>query len=835
MRSHEFKYTRIVVIAAFAVTFPSPNLAQIVPDTTLGIENTQTLDQNNNVLIEGGARRGGNLFHSFENFSIPTNGEASFNNDLLVERIFGRVTGGSISEIDGLIRLNGNADLFLLNPAGFAFGSNSSFELLGSFIAATAQEVTFSDGNSYSIEVETPSLLSSSIPLGLGFNTHQPITITDVGHTLEGSLFLVPSEQFPAVGLSSPDSGSIAFIGGAINLEGGIVRSPSHIELAAIQSGSVYLTERPEGWSFRYEEGSKFGDINLSRFSFIDGRGFDGALINLQGRNISLTDSSVIYSSRITEVPLNTGIRVVSESLYLDGEIPSQPITFPGGRPALTAAPYVPSLLLVDNFGSGHPGSIEVQSQNVSLTNGSTLTTRSFSYGFPGNISVNANQLDIIGYNSASEGINSSIAANNFGGASGLNLEGNNITLQVNELNILNGGLLGANTFSAGDGGIIVIDSNNILVSGSTENYLFPSQISSSTFQFTPERDLGNAGSISINANSLRVIDGGTLGSSTNNTGNAGDVNIEADYIEVGGGFNGFNNGFSSIGSRALALSPDLQFLFFDSGIQTGRAGTVNFKGERLVSRGGGTIAVDNIGEGAGGNLNIDVENIDLSNSTVSSAVAEDTGGNLNITSSSLFLQDSIVTASAGGLGNGGNIEIATGVLGLVNASRISANAEGGDGGKVTIFTNGLFQDSISSITATSAAGPQFDGTVNIQTPESGLNAATPDSPTFQTPQANPVCGIQVASGRNEFVVTGRGGLPLSPDSLPISYSGWREDEFEEAGRSTPTGPSSTIVEAQGFSFNPDGSVSLVAVPDNFSPLDARLQAQGCVSAETNS
>ena len=91
-------------------------LAQVTPDGTLGSETSVVTPNNVNGLpgnqIDGGATRGANLFHSFEQFSIPTGSEAFFNNALDIQNVISRVTGSSISNIDGLLRANGAANLF---------------------------------------------------------------------------------------------------------------------------------------------------------------------------------------------------------------------------------------------------------------------------------------------------------------------------------------------------------------------------------------------------------------------------------------------------------------------------------------------------------------------------------------------------------------------------------------------------------------------------------------------------------------------------------------------------------------------------------------------------
>src|SRR4030095_14852915 len=144
-----------------------------------------------------GTRPGGgtNLFHSFGDFNVPSNNIANFlnNSGLPTSNILGRITGSNgnnptVSSIYGTIQTTGfgNANLFLMNPAGFLFGPNATVNVGGMLSFTSADYLRLADGVRFNAipNVGADAILTAAPVAAFGFLGSRPGAITFQGTQL---------------------------------------------------------------------------------------------------------------------------------------------------------------------------------------------------------------------------------------------------------------------------------------------------------------------------------------------------------------------------------------------------------------------------------------------------------------------------------------------------------------------------------------------------------------------------------------------------------------------------------------------------------------------------
>ncbi|MEH2156657.1 S-layer family protein [Nostoc sp.] len=782
--------------------------AQVTSD---GTTNTIVNPSGNNFTIINGIEKGNNLFHSFSNFSVPTGGSATFDliNTPNITTIFSRVTGGNVSNIDGLIQtLNGNnpVSLFLMNPAGIVFGKNASLNIGGSFMGTTANSIKFADGIEFSAtNLGATPLLTMSVPIGLQMGQNPgDITVQNTGHRLIkiGNAIVSPLDRSNnPVGLSVTSGSNLALIGGEVALDGGVLNAPSgHIELGSGSNGTVNLNTSSPHWNFDYGNIKQFGNIHLSHQSLADASGTPAGSIHFQGRNISLQDGSAALlvnqgSNNSGDISVNA-----SESLQLGG---------------VGTDGFPQSRLRADNFGDGAGGNILVSASQVFLYDGGTVNGFNFGKGSGSNISMEIGDLlQMVGL-SPINGLTSSLITNTSNsGKSG------DIRVVTKKLQILDGAEIDNVSVANGMGGNITINAADFIeVMGQN---LHDSLIVVSTFS------QANAGQLTINTAKLRVQDGGGIVASTVNSGNGGDLLINAsDSVEVSGA-SSISRLPSRIGARAELLAPPIRQLLGLPDVITGNTGKLILNTSHLQITDGAIVGVDHQGIGDAGKLEINAGSIRLDNGgSLTAATFQGEGGNISVQANDLIMRrgSSIVT-NAGGIGNGGNITINSPIIVGLENSDIVANAVQGNGGNIQITTQGIFglkfRDQLtpdSDITASSQFG--VSGTVQVNTIGIDPNSGLVELPVNVTDPSQQIATGCADSEGSRFVATGRGGVPQNPTQRVATLSTWDDVRDLSAYRKTgdlnaqiPASPK-ILIEATTWHRNAKGKVELIATqPD---------------------
>ncbi|MBD2435494.1 S-layer family protein [Nostoc sp. FACHB-110] len=774
--------------------------AQVTPDGTLNTSVTG----NNHYTITNGTHVGNNLFHSFSQFSIPTDGSASFENATDIQNIFSRVTGRQVSNIDGEISAKGNANLFLLNPAGIIFGKNASLNIGGSFVATTANSITFAEGSEFSaVDPATKPLLTMNVPIGLQMGQNsQGITVEGLGHRITSGVFTPLDRTQNPTGLQVKTGNTLALIANEVNFSGGIISTNGggHLEVGSVSEGQIKLKPTITGWDGDYSAVQKFNDIHLANQSLLDASGSNGS-IQLQGRNINLSNGSAIVIQNFGAT-VSEGIKIKAmESLNLIGNVTDASIG---------------SAIQIDNLGTAQAGNITISAGQLSIQNGGLISTRMFTQASGGNITANvAGSIDISGFAPSNPIRLSSISTTTVNSANA-----GNVTVSTDNLRLLNGGGLSSTTIGLGQAGTVQVNAADLIeIAGNNSMILSPSALTSTTL------GPGNANNTFVNTSRLVVRDGGFLGSSTVATGSSGSVIINAsEFVDIKGKGAGSITP-SRIVSTAETLDPITQAFFGLPPIPTGDAGSLIINTPSLIITDGAYITVRNDGPGISGDLQINANSIFLDKQgNITASTASGNGGDikLNLQNYLLMRHNSLISATAGGNGNGGNITInSPTIIGLEN-SDITANAVRGKGGNINITTQGIigleYRSQLTgenNITATSEFG--VNGTVEINNIGVDPNSGLVELPANFTDSSQQIASGCFANTASSFVATGRGGVPQNPTEELSSDRTWSDTRNISAFYTTQpvkaqiSKSPEILVQATSWRRNAQGKIELVA------------------------
>lgn len=756
----------------------SPAIAQVTPDRTLGQEASIVQNRFGIQQIGGGATRGTALFHSFSIFNIGTGDRTYFDSPEGIATIFSRVTGKGISTIDGTLGVSGKADLFLMNPNGVVFGKNARLDLTGSFTATTADRILFGAGQRFTADgTLAMPLLAVNVPIGLQWGSQggqivsqgsnlqvlpgQMLRLLGSGVRLEGgsiragrvaiasvsqneTLMIQPKgdattrlmtgqTQFAPIDIqkgasidvsgdigenvSGNASGFIALLGSRVSIRDGS-------SLFANVLGNKRELGSEEIRIAGTEKIEILGDRLQNKLTVIASDTLKNAIGN--SANILITTPNLILrdGARIQTRTYGTGnagsITIRSANIEASGGLVDVPMA--NGKTEDIATGIVSR---GEEGASGKGGDVRLESDRITLTQGAEFRASTRGSGNAGDFTVLAKEVTLVGGSSefltgfstsTGNGIDPTIAG-----------RGGNLSLTSDRLAILSGASVRSGTSGRGDAGSLTLNVRELRVSGLDPTDGTQSSLSTSTNSVTLANGQrvqasGRSGNLSINASNVQVLDGGSIRSSTTGSGNAGNLTIRSQLLEVGG-----TARFVGTGRDILRRS-----LVSNSTSGSGNAGIMSLTSDRIIVRDGAQVSTATRGSGNNGTMLIKARTVDLTGAAPDERyptglfvsvepTASGSGGSLRLSADRLTITDgSAISADTFGSGRASDVVLnvrdsilirGMGSLGLI-PSRIGSSSrqaltiagpEGtptGSGGNLSVKTGILTIDQGGVLTA---------------------------------------------------------------------------------------------------------------------------------------
>lgn len=750
-------------------------------------------------IVSGGAKRGANLFHSFQLFNVAQGrGVFFFLSDSATRNVFARITGSQPSEIAGIlgtrVERNGailptSANLFLMNPNGILFRNNAVIDVSGSFVTTSADAIQFQQQGQFSaIQPERSTLLTVE-PSAFLFqqSNPQPIAIQP------GSTLAKIGQTLVLLG------GSLSFNNSKLNVQN------TALELGGLaQPGIVPFSIKNEVIRLNLLSTGNLADITLANRSLITAIEDLPSSIRLFGNQILLGGGSTIAT--INEgIQSSSGIEIQASQLNLAqaSQIATQTTSTGKAGDILIKA----NTLFLDNFSGiisgsvlvpGNTGNLTLQISNlIRLTGQSIIGTQILGQALVsgqeggGEVLIETKDLDIQ---------NAQITSNSLLG------EGNagSLTLRIGNTIKLDRAILSTASLGFGKAGNLNLEARELLLNNGSQivtTAFSPTQFDVNALlqtvlsQFPSDTSLDFQQALfGLITNYLKVTSADEVRLGQTGSGN---ITIRAsDQVQL----------------RGISVDRQLPSQIFMDTSGAGNAGALNLTTGKLHLSEGATISAQTSGAGRGGDLAFQTGSVELiqgaqistrsldtatgaagnirfridrqlsaTDSNISTTSARSSGGTIEINAGSIQLNgnSNITTAVFRGVGNGGNITLDARSIIALGDSDLLAFAQDGQGGNITLNTRAFFGQNYRPLSLT-----EFDNNNQVDLNASGRISGTIQRPdtTFIQNSLNQLSQTSIDTNTiltnscitrdqvtGSFYLKGTGGLPIRPGDLPIS------------------------------------------------------------------
>lgn len=629
-----------------------------------------------------GSRQGHNLFHSFSQFNLLAHESARFTGAADLRNVVTRVTGGAVSNINGLLRSEiAGADFYFINPAGVVFGPQSRVEVPAAFHVSTADYLEFTDQQRFAAANPQDSTLSVASPDHFGFAGGRQAEIRiDQGQlslNQKNVTLSAPAIEFRNVDWQGQDTRlSVAAIGqeparfkpfdsvpaiysGVLNLQGSMLRLQGAHSALDILAGHLQLTnatlslENAEATAAQGMMQVRVGDATLSNAQLLVASTGPGAAPPM---DISVRD----------RLKLEQESRVFS---YLQYAGDAAPLSIHAQHLDLTGTSFLGQVS--DTSSSGNGSVIDIQVPGTISVTDSGIMADSFGRGHAGSLWISAGQIQV-----RSDEKTALISSNTHGGGQGgeVHVTARDIDLERSSSdNSLSASISSVASGAVGDAGSVVIRAENL-------------RLGYGGFIFDDSRSAGHAGSVDVQANDI-LLQGGIISSNSQGIGKAGEIDIRGQNLTI---------------TQDRGLGNILTMANVDSA----SAGHISLQlsGSLKVEQ-GAYISSDTLGSGPAGNIEVQARDIQITNgsSLTSSTYGAGSAGTIKVRGETLTMDggDSpekitgITSYAYANAGAAGQITLDVHELRLTHGAMISTDTYGqGRAGNIDIRAVDITADS---------------------------------------------------------------------------------------------------------------------------------------------